>query len=285
MVEEVALGGRSSALLDLAVRVAKRAGEEALAACRGRVHAPDGDGAANVRTKSGPRDLVTATDFAIERRIREELAESGIPVLGEEGAGGKAPDEWYREPLCWTVDPIDGTTNFVHTLPHFGVAIALLAHGRPHLGVFYDPNAKELFHAVRGEGAFLDGPGGSRRLSVDRRDLPHALLGASLTFGDDAARLRNARALAAVAPRCRNVRILGSAATHLAYVAAGRLSGCWDERLAPWDMAAGVLMVEEAGGVVTATDGAPFRLDQPTVLAANPEAHGELLAVLAAARV
>lgn len=266
-------------LLDLAVRVATEAGREARAARdeAGRSAA----GSLGVRTKANERDLVTWVDEACERTVRERLAESGIPVFGEEGGADRGAGDWLHAERVWIVDPIDGTTNFVHGLPHFGVAIGLLERGRPVLGVFRDPNAEETVWTVRGEGCFLEARDGSRRrLRVDDRPLAQGLIGVSLP-STEMERSRNASAILEVVRVCRNVRVLGSAATHLAYVAAGRLSACWDVRLSPWDMAAGWLMVEEAGGVVTDLAGRPFSLQQRTIVAGNPRLHGELLALLA----
>ncbi|MBE3589235.1 MAG: inositol monophosphatase [Firmicutes bacterium] len=268
-------------LLARAVDAARAAGREA--AARRRAAAAAGDGELDVRTKANPRDLVTALDEAAEEVLRRRLAPTGIPILGEEG-GWTAAGDWRSAEAVWVVDPVDGTANFVHTLPHFGTAVALLERGRPVLGVFYDPNADELFWAVRGGGCHLRrGRGPARRLRVDARPLPEALLGASLPSTPQE-REANGAAIMEVVRVCRNVRVLGSAATHLAYVAAGRLSGCWDIHLSPWDMAAGQLMVEEAGGVVTTASGEPFRLDQRTIVAANPALHADLLAVLRRAR-
>ncbi|MBX5476158.1 MAG: inositol monophosphatase [Clostridia bacterium] len=269
------------ALLARAVEAAKAAGRQARS--RRRAAAQAGDATLDLRTKANPRDLVTAIDEDTERVIRQHLEDTGIPVLGEEG-GWIAGEDWRAADAVWVVDPVDGTANFVHTLPHFGTAIALVRKGRPFLGVFYDPNADELFWAVRGGGCHLQrGDGPAERLSVDDRPLAEALVGASLP-STPAEREANGAAIMEVVRVCRNVRVLGSAATHLAYVAAGRLSACWDIHLSPWDMAAGQVMVEEAGGVVTTITGEPFRLDQRTIVAANPRLHKDLVPVLARAR-
>lgn len=316
-------------LLELAVSAAQKAGRSAWSA-RGMPWGGEGAGgeAADggpqvrgaapgagprarslaVRTKANPRDLVTELDERTEALLRETLAPSGIPVFGEEGGPDRRAGDWIAAPRLWIVDPIDGTANFVHGLPHFAVAVALLERGRPLLGVLYDPNAGETVWAVRGGGCHLavearaESPGGdraeggagraggggsrrpvpaatSRRVHVDDRPLAEALVGASLP-STEAERARNAQAILEVVRACRNIRVLGSAATQLAYVALGRLSAAWDVRLSPWDMAAGWLMVEEAGGVVTDVRGEPFSLLQRTIVAANPRVHGELLALL-----
>lgn len=272
-------------LLALAVSAAEDAGRFAWEA-RGMPWG--GTPADGVRTKANPRDLVTEVDELSEARLRRLLAPSGIPVFGEEGGADRRVGEWIEAERLWIVDPIDGTANFVHGLPHFGVALALLARGRPLLGVLHDPNAGETIWAVRGRGCHLrasrDAQGGpaasaAKRVHVDDRPLAEALVGASLP-STEAERERNAQAILEVVRACRNIRVLGSAATQLAYVALGRLSASWDVRLSPWDMAAGWLMVEEAGGVVTDVRGEPFSLRQRTIVAANPRVHGELLALL-----
>lgn len=236
-----------------------------------------------VRMKSGPSDLLTATDEGAEGQIRRRLraAAPDIPILGEEGGLDGSP--LSRETLAalervWVVDPLDGTTNFVHSLPNFGISLALLEGGSPALGVFYDPCRDELFLARRGYGATLNG----RPIRVDgTARLSESLVASGMPRDPVTGENPNGRRYLQVAERARNVRMLGSAALQLAYVACGRLSAFWELRLFPWDLAAGWLLVEEAGGRVTDLDGGPFALEGWTVVASNSRIHDELVAALA----
>jgi myo-inositol-1(or 4)-monophosphatase len=222
--------------------------------------------------KKGPKDLVTAADLAAERRIAAILA-AGLPgagFLGEEsGRRGAAGED------CWIVDPLDGTTAFVRGLPTFSVCIALARRGRLQTGVILLPRLGELLVAERGRGAFLNG----RRIRVSGTTrLGDAVL--TLWHDDSVWRDRALRGrLAALALAARQTRVEG-AGFSLAYVAAGRLDGYWEQSAGPWDMAAGVLLVEEAGGRVTDDRGRPLDLEQPTILASNGRLHGRILRFL-----
>jgi myo-inositol-1(or 4)-monophosphatase len=226
--------------------------------------------------KKGPVDLVTAADRAVEAEFRTLIA-ARFPahaVLGEEApaaAGGAEP--LHR----WIIDPIDGTTNFAHGLALFCVSIALEIAGRIELGVVYDPIADELFTAERGEGARLNGV----RLAVsDRRALIDGVLctGFPYTVVDDLA--QQVELFGAFLGRARAVRRLGSAAIDLCYVAAGRLDGFWEDRLHTWDIAAGALIVAEAGGAVTDFAGAPVDLARGQILASNRWLHPQMLEIV-----
>ena len=247
----------------LAVRAARAAGKILLAHL-GRVR--------GIREK-GPKDLVTAADLAAERRIAAILS-AGLPnvaFLGEEsGRRGAASGD-----ACWIVDPLDGTTAFVRGLPTFSVCIALARGGRLETGVILLPRLGELLVAERGRGAFLNG----RRIRVSRTArLGDAVL--TLWHDDSVWRDRALRGrLAALALAARQTRVEG-AGFSLAYVAAGRLDGYWEQSAGPWDMAAGVLLVEEAGGRVTDDRGRPLDLEQPTILASNGRLHGRILRFL-----
>jgi myo-inositol-1(or 4)-monophosphatase len=230
--------------------------------------------------KKGRIDLVTAADVAVERAFRQLIAER-FPhhdVLGEELSAGVASSAArYR----WIIDPLDGTTNFAHGLQFFCVSIALEVDGRVALGVVYDPNTEELFTAERGEGARLNG----RRLQVSpTTTLVDALLctGFPYSVGED--RGRHVRGFALFLEQAQAVRRLGSAALDLCYVAAGRFDGYWEEKIHPWDIAAGGLIVEEAGGRVSAVDGRAFDPFAGEVVSSNGHLHELMLATLAEAR-
>jgi len=224
----------------------------------------------------GPGDLVTEADFAAQNAVRE-VVESHYPdhgFVGEEGAvlkAGLVPE------FVWYVDPLDGTTNFVHGLRHFAVSIGIARRGELVCGVVYDPNAEELFSAIRGCGATLNGQP-LRTSSVS--GLADALVAVSLPVHAPRGHKAMEQVLDVIGV-CQGVRRLGSAALNLCYVAAGRFDAYWDTKTQIWDVAAGVLMVREAGGTVSGLDGGPFDLARPAaVAAANAELHGELMQVL-----
>lgn len=215
-----------------------------------------------VREKSRS-NLVTEADFAAQKAIAE-LLHSRFPqhsLLGEEDLGH---DDEHAD-YCWIIDPLDGTTNYVHGFPYYAVSIGLEYRGELIAGAIYDPVRDELFLAAAGEGATLN----RRRLRISEvASLHQALVVASLPVGTTAADVAVERFLR-VLPHVQTVQRTGSAALNLAYLAAGRLDAFWSSSLKPWDMAAGVLLVTEAGGRVTKLDGSGFRLHQPDVLATN----------------
>jgi len=179
------------------------------------------------------------------------------------------------------VDPLDGTTNYAHGMPFFAVSIALEIDGRVALGVVYDPNREECFTARRGAGAFLNGT----RLRVSETPaLDESLLSTGYPYDIRKIRDNNLAEHAALMLRCRSIREMGSAAINLALVAAGRLDAFWELTLGPWDVAAGCLLVEEAGGRVTNMAGGPVHLAAPAVVASNGRIHDEMLAVLGEVR-
>lgn len=262
-----------AAYLAAATRAARRAGELI------RAGRPD---PADVQTKGNVFDLVTAVDHAAEREIIAELrlATPDAAILGEEGQDGTgapaAGDPLGRFAELWLVDPLDGTANFVHGVPFAAVSIALAQRGQLQTAVVYDPNRDELFAAARGQGATLNG----RPVRVEPAA---ALAQAMLATGFSArawSRHANVEGLRALSPHVRNIRAMGSAALHLAYVACGRLSGFWEVLLAPWDMAAGVLLVQEAGGRVTDTLGRPYELSTQHIVATCGPIHAETLFIL-----
>ena len=236
-------------------------------------------GTTSIRHKKNPRDLVTEADIAAQKTI-ESIVLGAFPqhrFLGEEGNPTplKQPDD---SELCWIVDPIDGTTNFVHGVPCFGPSIAL-AQGTDILcGVFYNPMHEEFFSAEKGRGAFLNG----RRIHVSAWQA----LGESLAAVSFPTTLRNdspdLTAFLKAIQVCQSCRRTGSTALNLAYVAAGRFDATWTFKCHPWDIAAGILLVQEAGGVVTKPDGSPIDFGDPSPVCAvaNETLHRELMGVL-----
>lgn len=218
-------------------------------------------------TKSTPTDLVSDADRAAEKFIsdfiRHERPEDGI--LGEEGAGRPS-----KSGLTWVVDPLDGTVNFLFNIPVWCVSIAIEDADGGLVGVIYDPNKEELFAAERGEGATLNG----EEIHVaERDDLSQALIGTGFSYDADA-RAQQAALLSKVLPKVRDVRRAGSAAIDLATLACGRFDGFYEAPMEAWDKAAGVLIVREAGGVVSELP-APVGLS-PGVVAAGPGLHDAL---------
>lgn len=235
--------------------------------------------------KTSIHDVVTEVDRGAETMIRNLLL-THFPhhaFLGEEGvepgpeSAIRATQEVNDAEYLWIVDPIDGTTNFVHGFPFFCVSIALAYRGELIVGVIYDPVKEEMFVAEKGKGAYL----GGKPIHVTQDiNLANSLIATGLPADRENALPFNLRGIHGLAPKVRNIRIAGSAALHLAYVAAGRLSGFWELSLNVWDMAAGVLLIQEAGGQVTDTLGQPYQLTVRHVLATNGHIHDEMKAQL-----
>lgn len=228
--------------------------------------------------EKGPSDFVSAADLDSERQIIASLAETvpDIPVLGEEGGGPEA----LTAPACIVVDPLDGTNNFVHGIPHFSVSMAMVVAGEVVIGVTFNPINGDLFWAVKGRGAWL----GDRRLAGSPRDtLPRAVLGTCFPYHGKGNVQLCAREMAAIMPHVSGIRSPGSAALELAYVAEGRFDAFWSHgaRLDLWDIAAGVVIIREAGCLVTEVDGAGDPLQCRSILAAPPAYHGRIAALLA----
>ena len=228
-------------------------------------------------SRKGPNDFVSAADLRSERTLKEVLARArpNFGFLLEEGGEIVGKVDGSR----WIVDPLDGTLNFLHSVPHFCISIAAEENGELIAGIVFDPLRDETFWAERGQGAYVN----SRRLRVAARDkLADCLIGHGRAADDSPeARVRFLAQQDHVLAHTRDVRRMGSAALDLAYVAAGRLDGFWEEGLSPWDTAAGVVLIREAGGYVTGLDGRDIELARGDILAANPHLHGALHKVLA----
>src|SRR5712691_4928029 len=223
----------------------------------------------------GPANFVTAAGRRAEEILREELerARPGYGFLGEEGGAREGSDKSHR----WIVDPLDGTLNFLHGIPHFAISIALEREGTIVAGVVYNPANDELFTAERGKGAFLN----DQRLRVAaRRRLADAVVACALPHPSrgDVALARSEHI--AVQEKVAGLRRFGAAALDLAWVAAGRLDAYWERDLSPWDMAAGIALVREAGGFVTDLDNRDAMLTSGSVAAGNDAIHRELLTAL-----
>jgi myo-inositol-1(or 4)-monophosphatase len=229
--------------------------------------------------KKGRIDLVTEVDVAVERMFRAMIAERfpDHQILAEEfGGAAEVPPG-----PCWVFDPIDGTTNFAHGVPIFCASLALEIDGVAQVAAVYDPNRRELFTAERGGGAHLNGQ--PLRVSEATR-LVDALLVTGFPY-DVHQRVDEIVGLfAAFIAQARAVRRLGSAAIDLCWVAAGRMDGFWETGLSPWDIAGGALIVQEAGGRVTATDGSAFTSRGGQVLATNGQLHTLMLDVIRTSR-
>ena len=240
----------------------------------GRLLRAELQGSRRIAYKGTPTNLVTEMDARAEELIVGRLA-AAFPddgVLAEE-RGATAGRSGRR----WIIDPLDGTTNYAHGVPIFAVSIALEAAGRVELGVVFDPNLDELYVAERGGGARLN----DRPLAVSTTaTLDESLLATGFPYNIRETADNNLREYAAFSVRARAVRRMGSAVLYLAWLAAGRLDGYWELRLGAWDVAAGSLLITEAGGRVTDLAGGPLDLAAPAVVASNGRIHGTLLGVL-----
>ncbi|QPC43926.1 inositol monophosphatase [Kaustia mangrovi] len=227
----------------------------------------------------GPADFVSAADRRVEQALHQELerVRPGYGFLMEESGAIKGADQSHR----WIVDPIDGTTNFIHGIPHFAVSIALERHGELVAGVIYNPIMDELFVAERGGGAFLN----DRRLRVtQRRELSDAVVCCGIPHRGRGDHALFRHELARVQAKATGIRRSGSAALDLAYVAAGRYDAYWERGLKPWDIAAGIVLVREAGGTVSDIDSGRDMLQTGNIMATNDALHGELGRELKAAQ-
>jgi myo-inositol-1(or 4)-monophosphatase len=257
-----------SAILNVMVQAAMKAGRS-LARDFGEVQ--------NLQVSlKGPGDYVSQADRKAEEIIHAELsrARPGYAFLMEERGAVAGPDKTHR----WIVDPLDGTTNFLHGLPHWAISIALEQHGEITAGMVFDPLRNELFTAERGSGAYVN----DRRIRASRRsDMRLALIGCGLPIQNWKGReLGFTRQMDRVADECGGLRRLGVASLDLAYVAAGRQDGYWEYGTFPWDIAAGLLLVREAGGRVGRLEGDDDLFAEGTVVAGNPELYEKLRGTL-----
>lgn len=255
--------------LELAKRLAVRAGDFLMRHLGGR---------RDIRYKGrGSNNPVTEMDHASEemivRGIRREFPDHAV-VAEERGARGDSPFRWY-------IDPLDGTTNYAHRLPIWSVSVGYAAHGRVEAGAVYAPTIGDLFWARRGGGAFRNG----RPIRVSRtKRLAESLLATGFPYREPI-RSQNLRYFGAFMIRAQAVRRPGSAALDLAWVASGVLDGHWEFGLGSWDIAAGLLLAEEAGARVTDFRGQPVDLSLCQIVAANPTIHRQMLAVLRRVRL
>jgi myo-inositol-1(or 4)-monophosphatase len=250
----------SGAMLDFAIRLAKDAGKFL------NDHLHDG---ITIEHK-GRIDLVTDMDCRIQDRIVKEI-ERAWPdhgILAEEACAKKLDAEYM-----WIIDPIDGTTNFIHHIPFYCVSVAVTKSGRPFIGVCYNPINGDLFHAQEGHGAYQN----NRRIFVSATEkLLDSLVATGFPYTQQELDTIISR-FSCVLRHAQGIRRLGSAELDLCYVAAGSFDAFWEEGLKPWDMAAGVAILKEAGGMVTSLDGSPFDLYRGDILASNTKVHHELL--------
>ena len=223
----------------------------------------------------GPGEFVSSADLKAENVLRRELekARPGYGFLLEEGGEIKGKDEAHR----FIIDPLDGTTNFLHGLPHWAISIGLEREGKLIAGLVLDPIKDEMFWTEKGLGAYVN----DRRLRVSaRRELPDSLIATGIPFRGHGDHAKYVRTLSSVMNATSGVRRWGVASLDLAYVAAGRFDGFWEFGLKPWDIAAGVLLVREAGGYVTDFAGGQDALRADGIIAANSDLHEKLRLLL-----
>lgn len=226
-------------------------------------------------SRKGAADFVTAADLRAEQRLFEDLSKARpkFGFLMEERGEIEGPDNSNR----WVVDPLDGTTNFLHGLPHFAISIALERDRQPYAGVIYNPATDELYWAEKGEGAFLN----ERRLRVSaRKDVDSALFATGLPYKGRPGLALSLREAQAVLAESAGVRRFGAAALDLAFVAAGRFDAYWERGLAPWDVSAGIVLVREAGGRVSEIEGGNAPAHAGSILATNSEIYEKAKALL-----
>ncbi len=227
----------------------------------------------SIQTKSNPNDLVTEMDQAIEQFFIRNIHETypGHRIIGEEGFGDEVTK---MDGIVWLIDPIDGTVNFVHMQRNFAISVGIYEDGIGRIGLIYDVIRDELYHTIKGNGAFMN------NLSLDRLNsvkVSEAVIGLNSTWVTKNTRIDPA-ILGALVKDIRGTRSYGSAALEMASVAAGRLDAYISLRLAPWDFAAGIILIEELGGFITDLKGKPLNLlGQNSVLVAKPELYDEIM--------
>ena len=223
----------------------------------------------------GPANFVSAADRRAEETLYAELSKArpGYGFLGEEGGSREGADKTHS----WIVDPLDGATNFLHGIPQFAISIALQREDTVVAGLVYNPVGEEMFTAERGKGAFLN----DQRVRVAaRKTLAEAVIACGLPHIGRGDLALGARETTAMQRQVAGLRRFGAAALDLAWVAAGRLDGYWERNLKPWDMAAGLILVREAGGFVSDCDGGDAMLAEGHIAAGNEAIHKEILRVL-----
>ena len=228
-------------------------------------------------SRKGPGDFVTKVDLKAERILRDELVRTRphYSFVMEESGVVEGPDKTHR----WFIDPLDGTTNFLHGLPHFAISIGLEREGHLVAGLVYNPVTDDMFTAEKGRGAWLN----DRRLRVSgRRDLDTALVATGIPHVGRPAHEGFQVELGRVMAEVAGVRRFGAAALDLAWVAAGRYDAFWERALAPWDLAAGIVILREAGGIASDLKGGQDMLDNGSILASNGHLHGRMLKILKA---
>ena len=228
----------------------------------------------------GPGDFVSAADRKSEKTLFEELSKArpgyGF-VLEENPASSKAPTSAHT----WYIDPLDGTTNFLHGLPIFAVSIGLAREGQIVAGLVYNPATEDMYIAEKGQGAYHN----NRRLRVAaRRNFGEALIGCGVPHPGKKGHVGFRAEFAAVMARASNLRRLGAAALDLCFVAQGSYDGFWERELQPWDIAAGILIIKEAGGFVTDAEGSPDMLTTGSICAGNDAIHSQLLTLIRGAK-
>jgi len=227
-------------------------------------------------TRKGPADFVTQADMKAERILKEELSRTR-PHYGfvmEEGGTIEGPDKSH----CWFIDPLDGTTNFLHGVPHFAVSIGLEREGQLVAGLVFNPITDEMFMAEKGQGAWLN----DKRLRVSgRRDVNVALVATGIPYAGKGGHEVFSAELDRMMRVVAGVRRYGAASLDLAWVAAGRFDAFWERGLSPWDVAAGTVIVREAGGQVSDVAGGQEMLTGGTILATNGQLHQPMLRLLA----
>lgn len=222
----------------------------------------------------GEINLVTSADRKAEELIAKRLTKAfpEFAILAEETGKQTKPAD-----AVWVVDPLDGTTNFAHRLPVFAVSIALWENQKPVLGVVYNPTLNELFWAVKDKGAFLN----KKRITVSKTANPDsALLATGFPYDLRESEENNLNYFAAFATRVRAIRRMGAAALDIAWTAAGRFDGFWELKLYPWDTAAAVILISEAGGELSDFEGRPYRLETRNLVASNARLHRFILSII-----
>jgi len=235
----------------------------------------------NIYVKTSKNDLVTKTDRDAEKKI-VKVIQNNFPedvILGEEFSEfseGKITNYENIKNL-WIIDPIDGTTNFIHDLPYYCISIALMSNGVLKMGIIYDPINNECFVAQKGKGLRLNG----KLVKVSNEEsLSESILSTNIPRLTDGEMRISSVAMFTLHSKARGLRALGSTALQMAYVACGRLTGYWGYKLKPWDLAAATLMIEEAGGRVTDTGGNPYQLSTHSILGTNGLIHEDVIRIL-----